>query len=160
QFLKATGVAVTLLALGTPGAEGADVAEKTKELVAVLQSDASLFEKARACQQLGEIGTPEAIPALAALLTDPKLTAYARSGLEASPAPSAAATLRDAARNLTGPLLAGVVNSLGVLRDSQAIQILTRLVREPAGGVSKEALLALGNIGTPEAVGVVEETLK
>ena len=36
--------------------------------MAVLESDASLEEKAIACRKLGEFGTPEAVPALARLL--------------------------------------------------------------------------------------------
>src|ERR1051326_5377209 len=139
-------LAVTILSI--PLAPAAETTGKTKSLVAVLQSDASLFEKARACQQLGELGTPEAVPALAALLADPQLSAYARSGLENIPAPSATATLRGAAQKLNGPLLAGVVNSLGVLRDTQSTELLGRFALQPSSGGAKEALLALGNIAT------------
>ena len=114
-------IVATLMVLLAPVARAADPTASTKKLIAVLQSDAPLFEKARACQQLGEIGTPEAVPVLAGLLTDPKLSAYARSGLEGIPDPSAAAALRDAMQKMKGPLLAGVVNSLGVLRDPQAV---------------------------------------
>lgn len=138
-----------------------DSGSKTKSHIAVLQSDASsFFEKARACQQLGESGTAEAVPVLAALLSDPKLSAYARSGLESIPDPSAAAALRDAATRLKGSLLAGVVNSLGVLRDAKAVDLLVRLASDPASGVVKEALLSLGNIGTPESIAPIEQVLK
>src|SRR5215471_15197725 len=133
--------------------------EKTKELIEVLQSEASLFEKARACQQLGEVGTLEAVPALAELLSDPKLSAYARSGLEGIPGPSAAAALRDAAEKLKGPLLAGVVNSLGVLRDAQATDLLGRLATDPSSGVAPQALLALGNISTPTSIRLLKNAL-
>ena len=76
----------------TPDARAAsDNSEKAEKLIAVLQSDAPLFEKARACQQLGEFGTGKAVPALAALLNDEHLSAYARSGLEGIPDPGAAA---------------------------------------------------------------------
>src|SRR5260221_12616743 len=78
-------------------ADAAEETQKTKELIAVLQSDAPFFDKARACQQLGESGTPEAVPVLAGLLADPKLSAYARSGLEGIADPSASAALREAA---------------------------------------------------------------
>ena len=152
-------IAATLMLLLAPTAWAADPAANTKKLIAVLQSDASLFEKARACQQLGEIGTPEAVPVLAGLLTDPKLSAYARSGLEGIPDLSAAAVLRDAAQKIRGPLLAGVVNSLGVLRDPQAVELLAVLAADPASGVVKEALLALGNISTPASIRLVEEAL-
>jgi HEAT repeat protein len=152
-------IVATLMVLLAPVARAADPTASTKKLIAVLQSDAPLFEKARACQQLGEIGTPEAVPVLAGLLTDPKLSAYARSGLEGIPDPSASAALRDAMQKMKGPLLAGVVNSLGVLRDPQAVELLAALAADPASGVVKEALLALGNISTPASIRLVEEAL-
>jgi HEAT repeat protein len=133
--------------------------ERTTELVAVLQSQAPLFEKARACQQLGEIGTREAVPALAALLGDEHLSAYARSGLEGIPDPSAAAALRSALRTVEGIQLAGVINSLAVLRDAQAFGALRPLAENPASGVSKEALLALGRIGDDKSVRVLRRVL-
>jgi HEAT repeat protein len=133
--------------------------EKTQKLIAVLQSEAALFDKARACQQLGEIGTKEAVPALAALLADEHLSAYARSGLEGIPDPSAAEALRAATGTLKGNLLAGAINSLGVLRDAKAVPILRKLAAEPASGVAKEALLALGRISTSESISVVRQAL-
>ncbi len=143
-----------------PLAPAAGSPERTSTLIAVLQQpDATLFEKARACQQLGEVGTSEAVPALAALLTDPKLSAYARSGLEGIPDPSAAAALRDAAQRIKGPLLAGIINSLGVLRDAQSVDLLAKLVTDPASDVVKEAMLALGNISTPESIRIVSQAL-
>jgi HEAT repeat protein len=140
-------------------ARAADPTGKTQQLIAVLQSDTALFDKARACQQLGEIGSAEAVPALAALLTDLHLSAYARSGLEGIPDPSAAAALRDAAQKLHGPLLAGVVNSLGVLHDRQAVELLIKLAADAASGSSNEALLALGNISTPESIHYLRQVL-
>jgi HEAT repeat protein len=133
--------------------------QKTKELVAVLQSQASLFEKARACQQLGEIGTAEAVPSLAQLLGDEHLSAYARSGLEGIPDPAAAAALRTALGTVKGRLLAGVVNSLGVLRDSQAVAALRALAEDPASGVSSEALLALGRIANGQCIAILRHNL-
>ena len=44
------------------------------ELLAVLRSDATLQEKSAACQQLARIATKEAVPTLAALLTDEQLS--------------------------------------------------------------------------------------
>lgn len=109
--------------------------QRTRELVAVLHSQTPLFEKARACQQLGEIGTKEAVPALAALLGDEHLSAYARSGLEGIPDSSAAAALRSALGTLKGSQLAGVINSLGVLRDARAVGALRSFGENPASGV-------------------------
>lgn len=133
--------------------------QRTRELVAVLHSQTPLFEKARACQQLGEIGTKEAVPALAALLGDEHLSAYARSGLEGIPDSSAAAALRSALGTLKGSQLAGVINSLGVLRDARAVGALRSFGENPASGVSKEALLALGRIGNGKSIRVLRRIL-
>jgi HEAT repeat protein len=152
-------ISMAVLLLNASSALSADATEKTKKLIAVLQSDSSLFDKARACQQLGEVGTPEAVPALAALLADPHLSAYARSGLEGIAGPSAAAALREAAKTLKAPLVAGVVNSLGVLRDPEAVPLLRQFATDFTSGVVSEALLALGNISTPDSIRFLEQAL-
>ena len=41
-------------------------------------ADASIFDKAKACQRLVLVGDESAVPTLAGLLTDEKLSAYAR----------------------------------------------------------------------------------
>jgi len=146
-------------ALSSHAAAGGGNPERTKELAAVLQSQAPLFDKARACQQLGEIGGKEAVPALAELLADEHLSAYARSGLEGIPDPSAAAALRTALGTVKGSLLAGVINSLGVLRDSQAVDALRPFAEDPASGVAKEALLALGRIATGQSIPILRQAL-
>src|SRR5436309_1594427 len=79
--------------------------DQTRQLVATLQSGASLAERARACQQLAIVGTAEAVPALAALLADDKLGNYARDALEVMPDPAAGAALRAALGTLQGDLL-------------------------------------------------------
>lgn len=132
---------------------------KTQTFVAVLQSGAGLFDKARACQQLGETGSKDAVPALAALLADPQLAAYARSGLEGISDPSAAEALRAAAGSLKGTLLAGVVNSLGVLRDPNAAGLLAKIAADPASGAAREALLALGRVCTLESIQSLRKVL-
>ncbi|HXD52991.1 MAG TPA: HEAT repeat domain-containing protein, partial [Burkholderiales bacterium] len=134
--------------------------DKTRQLIAVLQTaDAPLYDKARACQQLGEFGTRDAVPALAALLGDEKLSAFARSGLEGIPDPGAAAALRSAAETLKGKLLVGVVISLGTLRDEKATALLTRLAEDPSSGASAEAMLALGRIANKEALKTLRQAL-
>lgn len=145
-------LAVAVIAADSP-------AEKTRQLIAVLGSDAPLFDKARACQQLGDFGTAEAIPTLASLLEDEHLNAYARSGLEGIPDSRAAQALRTATTTLKGNQLAGVINSLGVLRDAEAVGLLRAYVDDPASGASREALLALGRIANDESMAILRRAL-
>jgi HEAT repeat protein len=158
SYVVVGGVVLGLASL-SPVARAAGPAE-VRNLIAVLQRpDASQHDKARACQQLGEFGTREAVPALAALLSDQALSAYARSGLEGIPDPSAAQALRSALTTLEGNLLAGVVNSLGVLRDANSVGALSKLAGDPGSGVVKEALLALGRISNGEAIKILQRAL-
>jgi len=135
-------------------------AAKTRQLMAVLQSDAALHERARACQQLAILGTADAVPALAALLADDKLGQYVRDALESMPDPAAGAALREALGRLEGKALVGVVSSLGARRDPQAVAALSRLAASSASPAASAALMALGRIGSPEAVGVLQQMLK
>jgi HEAT repeat protein len=128
--------------------------------IAVLQRPgADLHDKARACQKLGEIGAKEAVPALSALLFDTNLSAYARSGLEGIPDPSAAAALRAALPKLKGNLLIGVIHSLGVLRDSKSVAALTRLTSDANAEVAGAALRSMGRISNTESIPVIRKAL-
>jgi len=59
-----------------------------KKLVKILKNSKSTdFAKAKACQRLAVIGMKEAVPALSALLANPKMAHYARFGSSRSPTP-------------------------------------------------------------------------
>ncbi|HID78511.1 MAG TPA: hypothetical protein EYP56_21285, partial [Planctomycetaceae bacterium] len=122
------------------------------QLIAVLESDAPLFDKAKACQRLATIGTARAVPALARLLTDKQLSHYARYGLEPIPDRSADAALREALGKLEGGLLVGVINSIGMRRDRQAVEPLGELLGSRDADVAAAAAAALGRIASLEAL--------
>lgn len=137
--------------LAQPGDEG-------KYIGVLNEADASLQSRARACQQLSLIGTPKAVSALAPFLSDPRLSQYARDALEAIADASADDALREALNKVQGPLLIGVVNSLGIRGDVRAVPNLAQLVRDPSRGAAAEALLALARIKGSEAESVVRES--
>lgn len=147
---------VLLLADSGPAAE---TKPTESAALAVLASEAGIHEKARACQQLAVVGSPAAVPALAALLDHEHLADYARSGLEAIQDPAAGEALRTAMPRLKGRMLAGVVNSLGVRRDTVAVPALQKLALDPTSGVASEALASLGMIGTSEAAKTLHKTI-
>ncbi len=104
------------------------------ELLAVLHSDATLQEKSAACRQLARIATKEAVPTLAALLGDEKLSHMARYALEGIRDPSVDAALRDALGKVQGQPRLGVIGSLGARRDAQAVGALAGLLKETVKG--------------------------
>ncbi|HLY20487.1 MAG TPA: hypothetical protein VKR61_24840 [Bryobacteraceae bacterium] len=105
------------------------------------------FQKAKACQRIGELGAKEAVPALAALLPHERLSSYARYGLEPIADPSADEALRSGMSRLKGNLLVGVINSIGKRRDAMAGPALARLIYGADPDVARAAAAALGSIG-------------
>ncbi len=129
------------------------------KLIAVLKSDASPKEKMDACRQLGVVGTKEAVPTLAALLGDEKLSHMARYALEPIPDASVDGALRDALGKLKGRPLVGVVGSIGVRRDAKAVEQLSRLLQDSDADVVQTAARSLGRICTPDAASALKERL-
>ena len=133
--------------------------DQEQEYIAVLQSDAPLFEKARACQELAVVGTKNAVPVLAELLDDEILSDYARFALEPIEDPSVDETFRRAMDRLQGRLLAGVINSIGARSDVKAVSKLSKLAGDPASPVAGEAIAALGRIATEQAIAAIVQVL-
>lgn len=129
------------------------------EWIALLSTDGPLQQKAQACQRLAIAGNRDAIPVLAGLLRDERLSDYARSALEIWKLPEAGHALRQALPDLKGAQLAGVVDSLGIRREKESVPALVALAKDPERGPGSGALLALGKIASPEAVAAIVEAL-
>ncbi len=131
------------------------------QLAALLESpQATVFQKAKACQRLAAIGGKAAVPALAGLLADPQLSHYARYGLEPNPDPAAGEALRAALKKVRGALLVGVINSIGARRDPDAVDPLVRLLASADPEVAQAAAAALGRISGLRAARALEEGLR
>ena len=122
-------------------------------------SGATSFQKAKACQRLAVVGTKEAVPALAALLSGPQLAHYARYGLEPIPDSSVDDALREALRKVKGRLRAGVIQSLKVRKDAGAVGALAKLLNDPGLEVAQAAVAALGGISGLQAAKALREGL-
>jgi hypothetical protein len=127
------------------GSAGQIMALTPPRLIALLEDrDATVYAKAKACQRLAVTGGAAAVPAVAKLLSEETLSHYARTALEQIPHPSASDALRGALAQLKGRLLVGVINSLGVRRDTKAIAELSklRLDADPQIALAADAALA------------------
>lgn len=123
-------------------------ASNEQELIAYLESNAPPAEKALTCKRLSVVGSPAAVPALAALLPDPELSSWTRIALEVIPGPEADQALRQALDQVSGRLLIGVIDSIAVRRDTKAVDRLIEYLDNEDEGVAMAAALALGRIGT------------
>jgi HEAT repeat protein len=153
---------LSFLALGVPPAaaqESRGTPERIERLVAVLKAEGKVEEKHAACRELAVIGTGQAVPALAAMLGDGKLSQPARLALENIPGPEAGEALRAALGSLKGSLLAGVINSIGARRDPGAVGALAGLLSNDDPEVVASAALSLGSIGTTGAAAALKDAL-
>lgn len=140
-----TGVLAAAAAAQTSSAD--IMAMSQDRLIAILEDDdASDFAKAKACQRLAVVGDDAAVPALGELLTDPKLSHYARFALEPMPGEAADKALRAALGKLEGDLLIGVINSIGRREDTGAIDALAKLRHSDDVAIADAAGDALGRI--------------
>jgi HEAT repeat protein len=127
------------------------------ELLELLRSDATRQDKSAACRQLARIATVESVPTLAELLGDEELSHMARYALEGIRDPSVDAALRDALGKVQGRPLLGVIGSIGVRRDAEAVDALAGLFKDP--DAAQAVARSLGNIGTLEAANALEYIL-
>ncbi|MBM4046179.1 MAG: DUF1080 domain-containing protein [Planctomycetes bacterium] len=133
--------------------------QRKDKMLAALQSDAPLHEKQEACRQLATAGGKEAVPVLAALLADEKLSHPARNALQGMPYASVDKAFRDALGTLSGKPLVGVIISIGDRRDVKATEALAKRLQDSDPEVAVAAAGALGRIGTAGAAKALEQAL-
>lgn len=160
-FLSSARLAVAsgLLLSVFPSVVRADDASDEARQITILQSQSSPREKDAACVWLKRHGTAKSVPALAALLTDEQLSLSARYALETMPSPAAEKALIAALSQTSGLLKAGVINSLGLRHDPQAVPELAKLFSDPDNTVAHACAVSLGDIATPDALKALEAHL-
>ncbi|MDO5579887.1 MAG: HEAT repeat domain-containing protein [Planctomycetia bacterium] len=101
-------------------------------------------------KQLGIYGDKNAASAVAQSLGIRERSQSARNALEQMPFPEALAELRKAAGKVDDPLLkAGILNSLGMRRDKDAIPVLLSCMDNKNNIVAASAVFALARMGDP-----------
>jgi HEAT repeat protein len=155
RLFPALALAITCANLSAAEGPSPLVTRKQDELIAVLKSGAGEKDKADVCRELTVVGTADAIPALVALLGDEHLGHMARYALETIPGPAVETALRAQLTQLQGRRLAGVIGSLGVRRDVQAVGGIAKHLSSSDTVVMHAAALSLGRIGTAEAAEIL-----
>jgi HEAT repeat protein len=130
--------------------------EVEARLARALEGEATRDAKEFFCRQLFTIGTAQSVHQLENLLSDPDLSHMARFALGRQQEPAARAALVRALGKTSGKIQAGILNTLGAMRSVEAAAEVARLLASPDPVVAEAAMLALGNIGTPEAVAALQ----
>lgn len=127
------------------------LARLEEALLEVLRSDAPSAAKRGVCKSLSLIATDRSLPVLDALLLRPETSDMARYVLERMPPGGANVLLRGALVKTSGQMRAGIANSLGNRKDSEAVAALAGLLDDPDHSTAQSAAAALGKIAGPEA---------
>lgn len=141
---------------------GLAFADESSALKVLETDDATLEQKANACDELGRVGTAEAVVVLTGLLADKPLHDYARDALERIPDAAAGKALVDALTQLKGPHLTGVIITLGDRGERSAVPALTKLVQQKDAQpkVVAAALTSLAQIGDDASLDTILAVLE
>ena len=136
-------------------------ADEGKLIAVIKSSDATHKAKVDACRGLALIATDKSIAPLAALLSDEKLSHMARYALETIKDPAVDEAFREALGKLKGRPLVGVIGSIGVRRDAQAVKPLANILMQHDAGpeVTDAAVKTLGSIGNMAAAEMLQTAL-
>jgi type 1 glutamine amidotransferase len=129
----------------------AELKKIEKNLVEVLESDATDAAKQFVCRKLSIIGTTQSVPVLSKMLTNAKQSDMARYALERMPGEAVNEALRGALSKTTGKTQVGIINTLGMRGDKKAVGAISKLVGSSDALVADAAAAALGHITGPEA---------
>jgi len=133
-----------------------------KELVTVLESDATFACKQFVCRKLRIIGTDASVPALAKMLAsaDTHASEAACYALSRHPSPAVSRALRDALVKAKGNGLVAVINLLGDRRDAESAPSLAALATGGDDAAADAAIAALGKIANEHCVKVLADLQK
>jgi hypothetical protein len=101
--------------------------------------------------KLAWVGGAKSAPVLADLLDDAPVADAARNALESLPQEASESAIRARLAKLEGAMLAGALQSLGILGDAEAVASLSRLLGDLNAQVAEAAARALARIATPAA---------
>ena len=127
-------------------------ADEEQDLISVSKSNAGIPEKCNACFRLRIVGTPRSVPVLSGLLGQERVSHAARHALEGMPYPEAGKALREAVSKTSGPIKAGIIDSVGWRGESEATGLLIPLLSDEDGVIASAAASALGRIGGAYAI--------
>ncbi len=124
--------------------------------LAVLGQPGAVAGKEKACEQLRRVGTLKSVPALAACLSDEHLGPAARLALAAMPYPEARAAVREGLNTTSGPIKAGIIETIGAWRDPADAPLVAPCLNDGDPLVAMSAALALGRMGGADAVAALK----
>ncbi len=128
-----------------------------KLLLEALDRTTTREAKGFICRQLRTIGTTQAVPRLAALLSDPESSHMARYALGRIEDAAAPAAMHRMLGKTSGKIQAGIINTLAERRYAPAEPDLVKLLGGDDATVAEASARAVGRIGGPGAANALTQ---
>jgi hypothetical protein len=120
-------------------------------LIKLLAPEATVEARRFACKQLAIIGTADALPALAGLLSKPETAGFACLALTTYPPGRADETLRAALDSAQGLARIQIINTLGDRQDANSVPLFVAAAWGADRALAEAGIAALGKVGNTEA---------
>jgi len=128
-----------------------------RELLKVLESDASLASKQFVCRKLAIVGSDASLPALRKMLASGndavvEIACYSLSQIKS---PAVNGILREGLGQAKGKALSAIVTLLGDRRDAESVEAIGRLTESREPIVAEAAVAALGKMADAHAAAIL-----
>lgn len=131
-----------------------------KQFIAFLESEATFASKQFICRKLSLVGSEASVSTLSKMLEEEETYDMALFALTRIPSKKVNHVLRKMLSKSHGRMKIGLVNTLGIRRDTQSVEELAELITDQDPEMSIAALSALGSIADEKASDVLSEAIR
>ncbi len=128
-----------------------------RQMIALLESDATIRAKQFVCHQLWIIATDKSVAVLEKMLLEIDTAEMACYALRTHPSDAATRVLREALSRVDDQTKIRILNSLGDRKDTACVGQLIDLLESENADVAEAAAISLGTIGTEKGVDAIEK---
>ena len=128
-----------------------------RQMIALLESDATARAKQFVCHQLWIIATDASVEVLEKMLLEKDTAEMACYALRTHPSEAATHVLREALSRVDDQTKIRIINILGDKKDITCVDQLIELIDSENAGVAEAAAISLGTIGTEKGVKAIEK---
>ena len=128
-----------------------------QQMIALLESDATIAAKQFICHQLWIIATDKSVPTLEKMLLEKDTAEMACYALRTLPSDAASRALREALSGADDRTKIRYINILGDRKDTACIDQLIALLKSDNADIAQAAAISLGAIGTQKGADAIKK---
>lgn len=128
-----------------------------QQMIALLESGATIRARQFVCHQLWIIATDKSVPTLEKMLLEKDTAEMACYALRTHPFDAASRALREALSRAGDPTKISIINILGDRKDTASVDQLIALLKSDSEDIAQAAAISLGTIGTDKGADAIRK---